>query len=183
MNRLGTLTYGPPRETDPRAVRVHVGEFFRRLRGAMGGQPLPYAWVPELHGDGEHFHVHFAVGRFVPRGLIERSWGRGFVHIKLLGDLPVGSGVLSEARAAAGYLSKYVAKTFADESAKRLLGQHRYDVAEGFRPVKVALRGRSADDVLAQASETFGQAPTVRWFSDEAEGWAGPPAVWAQWGR
>ena len=30
------------------------------------------------------------------------------MHIKLLGDLPVGSGTLGEARKAAGYLSKYV---------------------------------------------------------------------------
>ena len=67
-------------------------------------------WVPELHADGERFHVHFAVGQYIPRGLIERAWGHGFVHIKLLGDLPVGSGALDEARLAARYLSKYVGR-------------------------------------------------------------------------
>nr|WP_152188191.1 hypothetical protein [Georgenia satyanarayanai] len=78
-----------------------MGQFFRDLRAGLGGRPLPYAWVLELHKDGVHFHVHFAVGRFVPRRLINEAWGRGFVSIKLLGDLPVGSGTLDEARVAA----------------------------------------------------------------------------------
>ncbi len=55
---------------------------------------MPYVWVPEWHKSGHGQHVHFAVGRFVPRRVIEQAWGRGFVHIKLLGDLPVGSGAL-----------------------------------------------------------------------------------------
>ncbi|WP_452176637.1 rolling circle replication-associated protein [Georgenia satyanarayanai] len=100
LNRLA-LTYGPPRCADPREVREHMGQFFRDLRAGLGGRPLPYAWVLELHKDGVHFHVHFAVGRFVPRRLINEAWGRGFVSIKLLGDLPVGSGTLDEARVAA----------------------------------------------------------------------------------
>jgi len=69
-------------------------------------------WVPEWHKSGHGLHVHFAVGRFIGRGKIEQAWGRGFVHIKLLGDLPAGSGSLQEARLAARYLSKYVTKTF-----------------------------------------------------------------------
>jgi len=103
LNRLGTLTYAPPFCTDPHQVRADVAVFFRGLRAGLGGKALPYVWVPELHADGQRFHVHFAVGRFVARGLIESVWGHGFVHIKLLGDLPVGSGRLGEARAAAGW--------------------------------------------------------------------------------
>ena len=98
LTRLGTLTYGPPRATDPAEVRAHVGLFFRTLRDELGGQPLPYVWVPEMHKDGVHFHVHFAVGRFVRDRLIRSVWGRGHVDIRLIGDLPVGSGALAEAR-------------------------------------------------------------------------------------
>ena len=182
LNRLGTLTYGPPRCTDPVALRAHVAAFFRDLRDALGGDPLPYVWVPELHKDGVHFHVHFAVGRFVPSGLIRRTWGRGYVSIKLLGDLGVGSGALEEARRAAGYLSKYVGKAFTDPSV-RVPGMHRYDVAQGFKPAKVRVWGRSPDEVLARASEVLGMEPARCWFSSDTEGWAGPPALWAQWGR
>ena len=66
-------------------------------------------WVPQWHPGGHGLHAHFAVGRFVPRKLIERAWGHGFVHIKLLDGLPVGSGALGEARLAARYLARYVA--------------------------------------------------------------------------
>ena len=75
---------------------------------ALDGAAFPYAWVPERHKSDHGLHLHFAVGRFIRRSLIERSWGHGFVHIKLLGDLPVGTGTVEEARRAAGYLSKYV---------------------------------------------------------------------------
>jgi hypothetical protein len=174
------LTYAPPFCTDPSQVRSDVGQFFRNLRGGLGGTPLAYAWVPEYHADKERFHVHFAVGRYIKRSLIEEAWrGRGWVHIKLLGDLPVGSARLAEARAAAGYLSKYVTKAFADEQIPR---RHRYDVAQGFQPMRVQVWGRSADEVVEQASEMFGGALPARWWnSAEAEGWMGPPAVWVQW--
>lgn len=183
LNRLGTLTYGPPRSTDPREVRQHVGMFFRELRSGLGGQPFAYAWVPELHQDGVHFHVHFAVGKFIPRHRIVAAWGRGFVHIKLLGDLPVGSGPVGEARRAAGYLSKYVTKSFTDDGqgVQRPKGLHRFDVAQGFTPTVTRLTATTADGVLGRACEVMGSAPAIVWNSAEVEGWRGAPAIWAQW--
>lgn len=128
LNRLGTLTYAGEGNHDPVLFRQRMGEFFRPLRAGLGGNAFPYLWVPELHKSGHGLHAHFAVGRYVPRGLIDESWGHGFVHIKLLGDLPVGSGPLAEARLAAGYLAKYVGKAF-DEA--KVPGLHRYEVAQG----------------------------------------------------
>lgn len=105
--------------------------------------------------------------------------GRGFVHIKLLGDLPVGAGTIGEARNAAGYLSKYVTKSFSD--AGRPKGLHRFDVAEGFQPTVHRVTGVSADAVIGAASEGFGDTPAFRWSSAEVEDWGGGPAIWAQW--
>lgn len=179
LTRLGTLTYGPPYCKDPAEVRQHAGCFFRTLRASLGGRPFPYAWVPELHADGERFHLHFAAGRYIKRSQLVQAWGRGFVHIKLLSDLPVGSAGLAESRKAAAYLSKYVAKSFADQ---RIPNRHRYDVAQGFQPERVQIWGRSSQDVLSQASDLLGRrGPERVWLSDEQEGWKGPPAVWAQW--
>lgn len=182
LNRLGTLTYRGEGCHDPRELRAHVGEFFRDLRDGLGKDALPYLWVPEWHKTDHGLHVHFAVGQYVPRRLIEEAWGRGFVHIKLLGDLAVGSGTWEEARRAAGYLSKYVTKTFTDP-ATRVLGLHRYDVAQGFQPIKVRLWGTHADSVIDQASEMLEARPSRVWRSgDEIEvEWHGPPAIWAQW--
>lgn len=163
-----------------RQVRADIGVFFRGMRAGLDGEPLPYVWVPEWHKTGHGLHVHFAVGRYVPRSVIDAAWGHGFVHIKLLGGLPAGSGPVEEARKAAGYLSKYVAKTFTDPGA-RVLGLHRYDVAQGFQPPKVRLFGRSADAVLDQASVLLGDEPATVWTSAQAERWNGPPAIWAQW--
>lgn len=180
LNRLGTLTYAGEGCHDPLQVRADVADFFRALRTALGGDPLPYVWVPEWHKTGHGLHVHFAVGRYVPRSVIAAAWGRGFVHIKLLGDMAVGSGPREEARRAAGYLSKYVAKTFSDPDA-RVLGLHRYDVAQGFKPAKVSICGRDLGDVLGQACDTFGGAPAHVWSSFDVPEWDRPPAVWAMW--
>ena len=123
LNRLGTLTYRGAGCHDPRVLRSHVAGFFRRVRTGLDGRPLPYLWTAEWHKTGHGLHVHFAVGEFIRRSLIDQAWGHGFVHIKLLGDLPVGTGAVGQARKAAGYLSKYVGKAFAEDG--RIPGLHR----------------------------------------------------------
>lgn len=178
LNRLGTLTYAGAGNFEPVAVREHLGQLFRELRTGLGGNRLPYVWVPEWHKT-HGLHAHFAVGRFVPRKLIAEAWGRGFVHIKLLSDLPVGSGRLEEARKAAGYLSKYVTKAFDHPTVP---GLHRFDVAQGFQPEKVRIYpGNSSTAAVRQASELMGRAPTVSWDCSQATDWQGPPAVWLPW--
>jgi len=180
LSRLGTLTYEGSGCHDQRQVRADVAEFMRNVRSGLDGAPLPYVWVPEWHHTDHGLHLHFAFGRYVRRNLLVESWGRGFVHIKLLGDLPVGSGPREEARRAAGYPSKYVAKTFTD-SHVRDLGLHRYDVAQGFQPPKVTLRGGSLDAVLDRACDHMGGAPAKVWWSGDEPTWDRPPAVWIQW--
>ena len=177
LNRLGTLTYAGEGEHDPAALRADVGAFFRRLRGSVG-EPFPYLWVPEWHKSGHGLHVHFAVGRYVRHGAIDQAWGHGFVHIKLLGDLPTGSGSLGEARLASRYLSKYVGK---DLGAGEAAGLHRYEVAQGFQPRSITLDGSTSDEVLGWAGSVMGAEPAFLWRSRDQEDWAGPPAVWASW--
>lgn len=178
LNRLGTLTYAGAGNHDPVLLREHVAAFFRRLRREVG-EEFPYLWVPEWHKSGHGLHLHFAVGRYVPRSAIESAWGRGFVHIKLLADLPVGSGTLAEARKAAGYLSKYVGKSF--EDGQRVPGMKRYDVAQGFQPDTQPVYGRTIEAAIQSASTVMGAEPAIVWTSEQIEGWAGPPAVWLQW--
>lgn len=103
------------------------------------------------------------------------------MHIKRLSDLPVGSTTLSEARVAAGYLSKYVTKSFADDELSRAKRLHRYEVAQGFQPPSVRLSGRSPGELLSLAVEQMGRAPATSWSSDESAEWQGPPAVWFAW--
>jgi hypothetical protein len=177
LNRLGTLTYAGAGCHDPRQARADAGQFFRELRHRLGGDPLPYLWVPEWHPRGHGLHLHFAVGRYLQRSVIQTAWGRGFVHIKLLGDLPVGAGQLGEARIAGRYLGKYVTKD-ADHS---LDGLHRYEVAQGFQPRRQTFTARTGQQALAAMSEQMTRAPEYVWWSSDQPEWQGPPAVWASW--
>ena len=179
LNRLGTLTYRGAGCHDPLRLRDDLAGFFREVRSGLAAGRFPYVWVPQWRPGGHGLHAHFAVGRFVPRRLIERSWGNGFVHIKLLDGLPVGSGVRGEARLAARYLARYVGREVGDE--RRLAGLHRYEVGQGFQPAKVECYGDSALDVIERASGYMGSAPERVWLSSSVEGWRGPPACWAQW--
>ena len=178
LNRLGTLTYAGDGCHDPVAVRADTAVFFRRLRADLGGQAFPYLWVPEWHPGGHGLHLHFAVGRYVKHSLIKAAWGRGIVHIKLLGDLPVGSGSLEEARLAARYLGKYAGKAL---DGDRPAGLHRYEVAQGFKPEPVYCDGGTVEDVIGQASAFMGRQPAHVWHSSRADGWQGPPACWVAW--
>lgn len=179
LNRLGTLTYSGEGCHDPVELRRHVAAFFRTLRTSLGGDRVAYAWVAEWHKTGHGQHVHFAVGRYIARELIEQSWPHGFVHIKLLGDLPVGSGRLEEARQAARYLGKYAGKAF---DAHRVPGLHRYEVAQGFRPASESITGVSLAQVMAAACDRMGSQPSRSWSSADEPGWDRPPAVWVSWG-
>ena len=177
LNRLGTLTYAGAGCYDPGQLRGDVAGFFKRLRGPSGAR-LPYLWVPEWHPGGHGLHAHFAVGRFIFHGTIKAAWRRGFVHITLLEDLPVGSGPLGEARLAARYLSKYVGK---DLGEARAAGLHRYEVAQGFQPTARRISGPTLDEVLARASDLMGAQPEEVWDSASDEDWSGPHAIWARW--
>lgn len=177
LNRLGTLTYPGDGNHDPRQLRSDVAGFFRSLRGRLG-ESFPYLWAPEWHPGGHGLHVHFGVGRYIHRSWIEEAWGRGFVHIKLLGDLPAGSSTLDEARVAARYLGKYVGKEL---GAGRPAGLHRYEVAQGFQPQAATINGRSVGEVLGLASARMGRQPAYVWESWTERRWFGPSAIWASW--
>ncbi|WP_220454484.1 rolling circle replication-associated protein [Nocardioides immobilis] len=181
MDRLGTLTYAGAGCHDPIQVRADVGSFFRHLRATLGGAPFPYLWVPEWHPGGHGLHLHYAMGRYVPRGQIDQAWGRGHVHIKRLSGVPATASALRQGREAARYLSKYVTKGFA--SGDRALGLHRYEVAEGFQPKGVRLIGRTSGEVLGKAVALMGGAPGAQWWSQNAPAWEGPPAYWFSWDR
>ena len=173
-NRFWTLTYAGGGCHDPAVLRRALGEFFRGVRSALGGNAFPYLWVPEWHKTGHGLHAHFVVAQYIKRSVIESVWqqvpGHGFVHVKLIGDLPVGSTAVDEARIAARYIAKYMNKDFEE---KRVMGLHRYDLAQGFQPQKVTVPGPSLPEAYRRACELMG-GPTS-WFSksDEWENWAG----------
>jgi hypothetical protein len=177
LNRLSTLTYAGEGCHDPLRFRADVAAFFRKLRAAVGSR-FPYLWVPEWHPGGHGLHCHFVVGRFVDWRTIKAAWGRGIIDVRMLTDLPVGSGALGEARLAARYLSKYVGK---DLGTTGTGGLHRYEVAQGFGPKVRRLTAPTLTQVLDRAAGIMGADPVDFWDSEGEADWDGPRAVWAAW--
>lgn len=178
LNRLGTLTYRGAGCHDPLELRSHVAGFWRGLRGELGGDAFPYAWVSEWHKTDHGLHVHFVLPRYVHWTLVRDTWGRGNVFMNQINDVPVGAGARGEARIAARYLAKYVGKDFDD---RRVEGLHRYEVAQGFQPEVTAVYGRTMYEALDRASDVFDSPPDQVVELSQREDWQGPPAVWASW--
>ena len=178
LNRFGTLTYEGEGCHDPVQLRKDLGDFFKKLKSALGDD-LPYVWVPEWHKTNHGLHAHFAVARYIKRAVIQESWNKGFVHIKLLSDLPVGTNTLDESRVAAGYLSKYISKSFLDN--RRVVGLHRYDIAQGFTPEKERIYGVSRLELVENLIEHVGKEPSYFWTSNQEQVWEAPPAIWMSW--
>lgn len=178
LNRLGTLTYSGNGCHDQIQIRRDLSIFFKNLKSETKGD-FPYVWVPEWHKTDHGLHAHFAVARYIHVNTIKEAWGHGFVHIKLLSGLPVGSGIIEESRLAANYLGKYVSKSFQDE--KRISGRHRYDLAQGFTPKKLHIHGTSKNDVIQKAVDRMHSEPKYSWFSDMEEVWPASPAFWIAW--
>lgn len=177
LNRLGTLTFKPPGCFDQRDLRIHVAEFFKKMRNSLNAD-LPYLWVPEWQKTNG-LHVHFAVGRYVKRSIIESAWPHGFVHIKILTDTAESSGVVAEARVAARYLAKYVGKDL--NNPTKIAGLHRYDIAQGFKPIATKLFAPTLSEVMAQAQDIMKREQSYYWSSNDEGGWSLPPAVYVSW--
>jgi hypothetical protein len=179
LDRFGTLTYAGAGCQDPRQARADVAVFMRQLRTALGGRPLPYVWVPEWHKTGHGVHLHFALSKYVRYTVIRSVWDHGNISIKRITGQRHGASKVEGSRIAAGYLSKYLAKTF---ESPELGGLHRYEVAQGFQPKKLGFTGTHEGEVLDAACEVMGSSPTSTWSSDESTDWQAPPARSYRWG-
>lgn len=210
LDRMWTLTcrpsemrYGPHGR---RAMKRRVEGFVRQLRKQLVGESFAYAYVFEecdgkrcgeckgewdrgalvLDGEGHllsgpahhhgQWHVHLLVGQFLPHAEVAQLWGYGYVQYRKFD----GGSKREGARAAASYGAKYVGKGFGKGEA--LMGQHRYERAQGFA-VRCSRRAVSTlRDALASVHESFGgEAPSWAWSSSSSTGWRGPPAMAMGW--
>jgi hypothetical protein len=175
-DKMTTLTYAVACDDRDRFV-ADMRAFWLDLRAALGGKPLPYLWVPEWH-KSHGLHAHAAVADYIPFTLIREVWGRGRVRIERMSGAPAGHSraVTVRARACARYVSMYVGKALDDE--RRVLGRHRYDGAQGFRPREIVFTARARDGALGQACEQWGARAETVWFSPEDATYS---AMWASW--
>jgi hypothetical protein len=183
LSRLWTLTFAPENLPSTRAgVMVEGAAFIKRLRAHLG-RPIPYVLVPERGTKNTmRWHLHLALGFYIPKGEIERLWGLGFVDARAFEG---GADPRSSASKVAHYVSKYVEKTFEDvaTSTGRRNGEHRYEVGQGFQPECVEVEDQGDElEALATAVALVGEGmPTWCWSSESIENWPGPPLRVLRW--
>lgn len=148
-------------------------KFIRYMKKRFGS--FPFVAVPELHSDGETWHIHCLVHRFYMVEQLSIYWQRALGGTgresgsETLGNVDVAKTLKSRggrvnARRAACYIAKYIGKGFAGRcSYRRMFGASRY-----LDPVRVA-RGRVTWD--AGLLEGFDivrrwvcQSHRVEWF-------------------
>jgi hypothetical protein len=166
LSHLWTLTYAKEGgEHDEATVKRHVNRFCKRLRDISCIPQLPFAYVLELHPGGHGWHVHFALGQRVPWPHVLRAWRRGRI------DPPKLSKGKGRSRAVAGYLAKYLAKTFTGPQSKC---KHRYELAQGFKPGAVVYSASSEAEAYALMCAIMGGDPYKSWSSRDYPDWCAP---------
>jgi hypothetical protein len=135
----------------------------------------------ELHADGHvHIHAAFNIGgrRRIPKALIGRLWGHGFVDGRRFESKRPGRN--ERARAVARYVVKYATKAI--EDGRLSAGEHAYEVAQGFQPTAVRMRAWDRAGARREAIRAMGgEIPAYEWDSGDSEDWTGPPVSFLSW--
>ncbi len=105
--------------------------WIRKLRERVFCNPFPYVKVLEGIPEGERVHIH-ALLPFVPYHEIASTWNRGSIDIKCF------------PRTSSGLVSKYLAKTVADNTIHRKRG---FTTGAGFKPIRHVLYIDNQDPV------------------------------------
>ena len=187
LRYMWVLTFAES-QMDRRRVMSLVSEFARRLR-AERGQRFAYWYSPELHPGGHGWHVNFFIPTRVAHERLVNLWGHGFVWVTDFASShrgPKGEplGLCRTPREgwrrAAQYGCKYSQKDWSPEHVGRL--NHRYELAQGFKPVveKLMVQTRDqAETLVAELCAQAGPSRVSRWDSSEVPDWDRPPArIW-----
>jgi|GEM_PF-1537916 len=118
---------------------------FNRLMTKLKGNAWQYVAVPEMHADGETFHMHIAVRGFYWAGLVRKLWqkalgGTGYEsgentlgNVDLKAFRRTRSGATA-VRRIAGYIAKYIGKGAESVRMHRKL----FATSRGLHPTEVS---------------------------------------------
>lgn len=126
--------------------------FMRLLEQA--GAKFEYIAIPELHKNGEHYHIHAAINGFVRADLLRRCWqialgGKGDERgVEALGNVDIKQGKRGyqdpnkRAVGIARYISKYITKSY--------LEHHQFNRKRYWVPRTIKLPESSAEWMQAE---------------------------------
>ncbi|WP_442958354.1 rolling circle replication-associated protein [Povalibacter sp.] len=125
-------------------VWAAFARFSRLMKKRFGDDRWKYVAVPELHADGETWHMHVAVHGFYWAGTVRRLWFRalGGVGDESGSDTP-GNVDLKDfsvgcSRRGARTIAKYIAKYVGKGAAARGLCKRVFAASRGLHPNRVA---------------------------------------------
>ncbi len=174
LTRLWTLTLRDSTLPEDRPVVVSkLQVFLRRMQREV--PDLVWLAVLEWHPGGHGWHIHMVVDRWVPRALVERVWGHGFIdcrRISVRGD----SSSRQATSKAASYIAKYVSKDPAPGAPPHVSGNHRYYRPLGLAVTELVAEG-SYEEMVALAWTYFPAGVGWLWHSSMADDWRAPPVL------
>lgn len=148
--------------------------FRKGARRRLGGS-WSFVAVPELHSDGETWHLHVAFNRWCDVVTLRRLWYRalGGSGKEAGADTPGSVNVKSFGRGStspkrlAGYISKYVGKGFERGGANRRV----FASSVGLHPVRVERWHHAFDDGVGTMVATVGRWLYNRFSVPEGTAW------------
>ena len=116
LNRFVTLTF----KDDIKDYSVAVKEFnlfVKRLRYHSKGKKFKYICVAEFQDKNRDgvVHFHLLVNSYIPMGFLKKTWGNGYVDIRM-----AKGSMFNRVR----YLTKYLSKVYASD--RRLWGRRAF---------------------------------------------------------
>ena len=173
LRKMWVLTYGE-QTVDRRQVKADVNALMVKWRAYRGGEEFPYAYVLEYHESG-FLHVHVAVPLgYMSKDHLQKLWGKGLVWYEER-KAPKGTSGRKQSEILAGYLAKYLDKSFIDDH--REFGEHRYEVAQNFDPTQIRRSFATLSSALKFLGEIDGEEFKLFWQSSDKDEWDGRP-VW-----
>jgi len=189
--------------TRPECHVYDMGEAWRlidTLRRSLREHGMDCMLIVPERCKGGQIHFHGAIPGWLDQKLLERLWGHGFVWIKKP-SVPKGTPARVRSRVMAGYLSKYLGKSFgegapAEGDGVSLAGDpapkgspvgfngKRYTTSRGTAIRKVSTRCSSMFNAYDAGCRSLGVGSMVMvWTSAESEDWTGPPtSLWHEGG-
>jgi len=181
--RLATLTFAVEPTLDGGWQAVEA--LRKRLRAHGFDQLLV---VPEYGETNGRLHFHAALGRYVPKRLLEECWGEGFVEIRMLKARTKRhtTSVREQAGIVAGYISTYLtsepggAEGDAGPAAPPAVGfnRRRYSISKGTVPEVVRFVSFGLFEAWSATQLLCGHTVNEVWRSPtDDDAWRGPPLL------
>ena len=145
-----TLTLDPKKynRADLKKYKKDLGDFTRNYKKNHGSK-IEYVLIPELHEDGESWHMHGLIKGILPKHITISKYkdksGNYYLdwlqYSKKFGFLNIGK--IKDKDKVCSYITKYINKSMSETI--KILGDHMYYNSQGLKTATEIKRGTLSD--------------------------------------